>query len=149
MSMPIYSHKQAGTLILWLVGLSLALVAGIGMRLEEGLGIVVAVAGALSLTMFLFASLTVEVTGADVMLAFGPGLIRKRFPISEIVGARAVTNPWYYGWGIHLTPHGWLYNVSGREAVELDLKTGRKARIGTDEPSRLLAAITNAMSRRR
>jgi hypothetical protein len=99
--------------------------------------------------MVLFASLTVEVTETEVGLAFGPGLIRKRFLVSDVEDARVVTNPWYYGWGIHLTPHGWLFNVSGSQAVELDLKTKRKVRIGTDEPTRLLDAIRRAMSSRR
>ena len=70
-----------------------------------------------------------------------PGLIRKRFPIGDIHGARIVQNKWYYGWGIRLTPHGWLFNVSGFDAVELELKNKRKFRIGTDDPQELLMAI--------
>jgi len=53
-----------------------------------------------------------------------------------------VTNPWWYGWGIHLTPSGWLYNVGGARAVQLDLHNGRSLRVGTDEPERLCEAIT-------
>jgi hypothetical protein len=52
-----------------------------------------------------------------------------------------VKNPWYYGWGIHLIPGGWLYNVSGWEAVELQMKNGNKYRIGTDDPQGLMDAI--------
>jgi len=55
-----------------------------------------------------------------------------------------VHNHWYYGRGIKLTPHGWLFNVSGFDAVEIQLKNGRKYRIGTDEPDALLAAIESA-----
>jgi hypothetical protein len=36
---------------------------------------------------------------------------------------------------------GWLYNVSGLRAVEVGLKSGRKYRVGTDEPERLEAAL--------
>ena len=53
-------------------------------------------------------------------------------------------NLWYYGWGIRYTPHGWLFNVSGLDAVELELKNGRTWRVGTDEPVELLAAIQAA-----
>ena len=35
------------------------------------------------------------------------------------------------------TPHGWLYNVSGWEAVEITLPSGKRFRLGTDEPRRL------------
>ncbi len=56
-------------------------------------------------------------------------------------------NPWYYGWGIRLTPHGWLYNVSGSYAVEIKTKTGKKYRIGTDVPNELEKAIRQSIER--
>jgi hypothetical protein len=37
-----------------------------------------------------------------------------------------------------------LWNVSGFEAVELDLPGGRRFRVGTDEPAELVAAIARA-----
>ena len=40
--------------------------------------------------------------------------------------------------------NGWLYNVSGFDAVELELASGKLCRIGTDEPGRLLHAIEQA-----
>jgi hypothetical protein len=43
--------------------------------------------------------------------------------------------------GIHLTPYGWLYNVSGLDAVAIRLRNGRKFALGTDDPYRLTAAI--------
>jgi hypothetical protein len=140
----LYRHTQRGTLLLWVLGLSALLVASLGVSQDEGRWITAVVVAVLVVSMALFASLTVEVATTHVSLAFGPGLIRRRFPLEEIEGARAVTNRWYYGWGIRLTPHGWLYNVSGFDAVELVLKSRRKVRIGTDEPGRLLAAIRRA-----
>jgi hypothetical protein len=98
----------------------------------------------LTLAMILFCSLTIEVTDTRLLVSFGPGVIRKRFPIEDIRGVQIVRNPWYYGWGIRLTPHGWLFNVSGRDAVEIDLRDNRKFRIGTDEPLQLSAAIEKA-----
>lgn len=77
-------------------------------------------------------------------MSFGSGVIRKRFRVEDIRTARSVRNPWYYGWGIRLTPQGWLFNVSGFDAVELELNSNRKFRIGTDEPHRLRAAIHTA-----
>jgi hypothetical protein len=56
-----------------------------------------------------------------------------------------VKNPWYYGWGIHLTPSGWLYNVSGFWAVELQMKNGKKYRIGTDDPEGLVQVIQDKL----
>lgn len=101
---------------------------------------------ALAVSLLLFSILTVKVDGEEVSVRFGVGLIRKRFPLSEIESHSAVRNPWYYGWGLRRTPIGWLYNVSGLEAVEITLKDGRKVRIGTDDPTGLDAAIGAALS---
>ena len=104
---------------------------------------------ALAVSLLLFSILTVKVDGEEVSVRFGVGLIHKRFPLSEIESHSAVRNPWYYGWGLRRTPIGWLYNVSGLEAVEITLKDGRKVRIGTDDPAGLEAAIGAALSNNR
>jgi hypothetical protein len=96
-------------------------------------------------SMILFGSLTVTVTPETLKVWFGPGLIRKAFRLEDIRDSRVVRNPWYYGWGVRLTPHGWLFNVSGFEAVELDLSSGGRFRIGTDEPGRLHEAVQAAV----
>lgn len=97
-----------------------------------------------ALVLLLFHSLTVEVTDETVHVYFGVGLASFDFALRDIESVAAVRNPWYYGWGIRITPHGWLYNVSGRDAVELRLRSGSRVRIGTDEPHRLVAAIERA-----
>jgi len=88
-----------------------------------------------------FCCLTVEIAGDELVCRFGPGLIRKRFALCEIRDVKEVKNPWYYGWGIRLTPHGWLFNVSGLDAVEIELASGRTFRVGTDRPGELADAI--------
>ncbi|MBS1223341.1 MAG: hypothetical protein H6R24_19, partial [Proteobacteria bacterium] len=62
---------------------------------------------------------------------------------------RPVRNSWLYGWGIHRTPHGWLYNVSGWEAVEITLASGKRLRLGTDEPGQLTQVLRAAATRQR
>ena len=57
-------------------------------------------------------------------------------------------NRWYNGWGIRLIPRGWIFNVSGFDAVEIQMKNGRRYRIGTDEPEALLAAIQSVTTDR-
>jgi hypothetical protein len=54
-----------------------------------------------------------------------------------MTSCRIVTNPWYSGWGIRITPSGWLFNVSGFRAVEIQMKNGEAYRIGSDEPEKL------------
>jgi hypothetical protein len=95
----------------------------------------------------LFYSLTVEITSAKMTVSFGPGFIKKIFKLDEIKSAKTVRNSWWYGWGIRLTPHGWMYNVSGLDAVELELRGGKKFRVGTDAPEKLVNAIRSGTGR--
>ena len=84
-------------------------------------------------TVILFRSLTIELNYSELRCYFGDGLISRRFPLSEIVSASPVRNRWYYGWGIRLTPSGWMFNVSGLEAVELTFVSGNSIRMGLVE----------------
>ena len=143
-----YRHTQAG----WLpivassvtIGVALLMIALAGPNgwLVFGLTVMVAV-------LLLFGWLTVEVDGSRLRLRFGIGLFRKSFPLEIVRAARVVRNRWWYGWGIRWTPHGWLFNVSGLDAVELELTLGRRYRIGTDDPDRLAAAVRSAIRERR
>ena len=58
--------------------------------------------------------------------------------------ATAVHNEWWRGWGIRHVPRGWMYNIAGRDSVELELQSGNVFRIGTDDPDGLLAALRSA-----
>jgi hypothetical protein len=93
----------------------------------------------------LFDSLTVRVSNDHVEIRFGIGMIRKQFNVDNIKTATIVKNKWYYGWGIRLTPHGWLYNVSGLDAVEILMHNGKQYRIGTDQPNELHNAINSVL----
>jgi len=72
-------------------------------------------------------------------------LIRRRSDLNRITSAEALQNHWIYGWGIRWIPNGWMWTVSGLEGVEVALVSGRRFRIGTDEPEQLAAAIQGAL----
>ena len=88
-----------------------------------------------------FSRLTVTVDDQMIKIQLGFRIIRKVFPLKEIEAFRVVRNPWYYGWGIRFTPRGWLFNVSGFSAIELQMKNGKRYRIGTDDPDNFAAAL--------
>ena len=90
---------------------------------------------------WLFGSLTVEIDSEQLRHYFGPGFWNKTYLLREIESVKQVRNSWIYGWGIRLTPHGWLYNVSGLAAVEITLRSGRKFRIGSDDTSNLVSSF--------
>ena len=142
-----YKHTQVGYLI---IAVMAAVMVLIGVVLANAginwvaIGVLVFIAGAL----VLFSSLTVIIGEDEIEARFGPGSISKRFKLNDIESCQVVRNPWYYGWGIRLTPHGVLYNVSGFHAVEIKLRMGKKFRIGTDVPQELEEAIRQAIASR-
>jgi len=89
----------------------------------------------------LFWGLTVEVNKAIIRLSFGFGIIHRSIPRERIATVTQVRNRWWYNFGIRWTPHGWMWNISGLDAVELTYHNGKKFRIGTDEPEALLEAL--------
>ena len=92
----------------------------------------------------LFSSLRITVDDSEVTVCFTACLLPRRIALAEISAAEVVTVPWYHGWGIRKTAHGWMYNVSGRRAVRLALPDDRTFTIGSDQPEALLAAIDQA-----
>src|ERR1041384_4989714 len=129
-----YKHTQRGTFILVAMSvLSLALLV-IGFAVLKPLLIVVLI---LVLCGWLFHSLTIEIADGELRWRFGPGLIRKRVPLTEIASAQLIRTTFINGWGIHLTSFGWLYNVSGFDAVAITLRNGKRFALGTDEPQAL------------
>lgn len=145
-----YEHTQPGTLLRYVLGgfkvFALALfVLGLICRHNELLIAGGLLSVALTFTLMLFHSLTVRISKTDLDLRFGIGLVGRSILLNEIAAAEIVRNRWFYGWGIKRTPHGWLYNVSGLDAVQITMKNGRQYRIGTDEPDQLHAALVRVL----
>jgi hypothetical protein len=136
-----YRHKQLGTVIL-VVCLAVALGAALTWRAGQMAMIIMLitlVAGAV-----VFHSLTVEVDDNELRWYFGPGFWTYRLARDEIRNVAVVRNHWWNGFGIRTAPGFRLYNVSGPDAVELQLKSGDIRRIGTDDPKGLAAAVKSA-----
>lgn len=90
----------------------------------------------------IFYGMTTTVNQKQIKVTFGIGLISKKFQMDRIGGIDVVRNPWYYGYGIRLIRNGWLYNVSGLDAVELKFRdTKGVIRIGSKHPAALKKAI--------
>ncbi len=107
--------------------------------------LVAALFGLLALGLLTYATLTVDVDADEIRVRFGIGLIRKTIALIDVARCDVVRTPMWWGWGMHWTPSGWLYNVSGRAAVRLDLRGQRALMIGSDEAERLKAAIDARM----
>jgi len=141
-----YEHRQFGRTTLIALVAAIALV-GLLPVFDRSVPVLV-IAGAVMLVLLLAAlicsSLTVSVDERMLRVRFGPGPIRRTIELKDIAAAQPVKNPWWYGYGIHLTPRGWLWNVSGPDAVALTLADGRRFLIGTDDPAGLTDALARA-----
>ncbi len=143
--MKVYKHTQIGYLLLVLYSAVILFICYLnivtGFIPFALVGLII-----MLIALGLFATLTVAVDDRMLRIQFGLGVIRKGFLLKDIEAYRVVKNPWYYGWGIRFTPRGWLFNVSGFSAIELQMKSGKTYRIGTDEPDNLAKALDEALN---
>jgi hypothetical protein len=138
----VYRRTQFGAAIVAAVGSAVVLVGALGV-LTGRHPVAVAVLVLLVAALAMFCCLTIEIDRRQLRCFFGPGLIRRTIAVHEIVSAQPVRNRWYYGWGIRMTPTGWMFNVSGLDAVELALASGSRFRIGTDRPDEVIRALAS------
>jgi hypothetical protein len=102
----------------------------------------VATVGTVTIVCVLFSALTITVEGGQLTWAFRYSIARHSVPVSEIARASVVRNSLIWGWGIHRTPYGWLYNVAGSRAVQVEMRNGDRFRLGSDEPDVLARVLT-------
>ena len=141
--MTAYRRTQFGTFTVVSVAAAIAVLLLISASTDLH-AVSIAVLVVLVIALALFYSLTIDVNDRKFLCFFGLGLVRRTFLLTEVVAARRVRNRWYYGWGIRLTSSGWMFNVSGFDAVELELISGTRFRIGTDRPDEVVQAIQQA-----
>ncbi len=141
-----YRHRQVGILLgLVAVGVlivGLLVVHSLSARGEQlswlivGLPIFVTVA-----TLGLFSVLEISIDAQHLSWRFLPAFITKSVALADIIEAKPTRTSFIYGWGIHYTDRGWLYNVSGLGAVHVRMRNGKQFMLGTDEPAALADAI--------
>jgi hypothetical protein len=136
--MKTYQHTQPGTTIVASVSV-LCILFAIGAIFIHLFVISVLLLG---ITIWLFRSLTIEISDTDLIWYFGSGWPRKSVLLSEIASAEPIRTGFWNGWGIHYTPRGWLYNVSGHDAVAIKLRSGKQFCLGTDQPQELAVTLT-------
>ena len=93
-----------------------------------------------------FSRLTVTVKAGRVVAAFLLGRPLREFRFEDVTAVRQVRNRWIQGWGIRKISGGWMYNVWGLDAVELELSSGKVFRIGTNDSDNLFAALSLQMA---
>jgi hypothetical protein len=138
----IYHHTQRGRLQLILAVVGAVVMAGVLAAARQP-AVLLAMPPIIGIVA-VFSRMTIELDQTELRHHFALGVWHKRVPLSDVVDATRTSSHWLEGWGIRITPRGMLYNVAGTDAVELQLRSGRRFRLGTDEPDVLLAALRQA-----
>ena len=150
-----YEHTQAGKVVVYVILAAAVFVVIsflVASRATSGLRTMPAPAiAAMALTFAImiavsavFSRLTIRVANGTIHWHFGLGALAHDLPVADVVRGTVVTNPIWSGYGVRLMRNGWLYNVAGRRAVDLELRNGRHVRLGSDEPEALAHAIDAA-----
>jgi hypothetical protein len=94
--------------------------------------------------MVLMSGMKTTVTGGSLTIRIGPVLTGKTIPVSEISGIQKTEIPWYSS-GIKKIRGGWLFSVNGSPALEINLRSGKRFIVGTDDPDGLARAIEDSI----
>lgn len=140
-----YEHTQGGPLPLIVTGFFAVIAAITFFFADDDPEALVGILGAMVVivtVVYAFSRLTVVVGPSELTARFTWGWPNRVISLADLSSYCQVRNKWWYGLGVRLAPNGaWIFNVWGLDAVELELDSGKKFRIGTDEPDRLIAAI--------
>jgi hypothetical protein len=135
-----YQHTQpARTIVIVLSAIGLVFTVGGIFCYQLILGTL-----ALFIVGYFFRSMTIKISDSELTWHFGSGFERKTVSMGEVISAEVVRRVWNR-WGIHYTPQGWLYNVSGTGAVCVTLRNGKRFYLGTDEPEVLAGRLAEQL----
>jgi hypothetical protein len=145
----LYRHRQLGWVFGWATAAALVLATALLQSLSEQ---TIATAGWMVYALYalivgaflLFGWLVVEVDRNAIDVRFGVGLIGRHFDVADVRRCDRIRTRIWWGWGLHWTPSGWLYNVSGRDAVRVEFASQQAVMIGTDDADGLVRAIETA-----
>ena len=138
-----YQHRQRGrAVIVWILAMTPLILAVLAYA--DQMVMLVPAAAIMLVSIVLFYALTVTIDERAITLSFGIGLVRRKIALADVSSCEIATCRWYYGYGIHYTPQGKLYNISGKLAVRLALRSGKAILVGTDEPDALCRALRQA-----
>lgn len=94
--------------------------------------------------LLIFYKLAITVDDTHLSFKMGVGMIKREYLLSDIERCTPVRNSAIWGVGIRMIPSGWLYNVSGSDAIEISFKNSRrKVRIGTDRPEEIAREVSS------
>ncbi len=147
-----YQHTQAGYVIFAFVTLLCGFIYSLFLILplepgEEVLqGLVAVLLLIILMGAWIYRTLTIRVKQDTLEWSYGLGFPRHRITLAKVEQVQITELSFLAGWGERHTPNTSIYQISGRDAVELTLKSGYRILLGTNEPAELAQAIREASS---
>ncbi|WP_320051742.1 hypothetical protein [uncultured Acetobacteroides sp.] len=144
-------YKQFGTasviILLPLMLFFCGLLIKTGFSTDPATIILLLVIVTLLICLLVFYQLTIMISSNSISFSLGIGLAGRTYRFSDIKSCKAVTNSALNGIGIRMLSNGWLYNVTGLKAIELQFKNRKSVvRIGTDKPEEIANLINSRIA---
>jgi len=143
---------QFGTFSVMILGplFLLTLVLALILKPSDIMGKVITgfVSLSMGICLLIFYKLTIIIDDTHLSFRLGIGLVSRKYPLADIKECKPVKNNPLTGIGIRLYSKGWLYNVSGLDAIELTFKhKNPRVRIGTDKPEEIAQLISERLGK--
>lgn len=145
----VYKHTQRGPLCWVLVAFAAMSTLLTGLVHESPFArLLIVVPFLILLLAACFATLTVQVTAAEIDVRFGPlPLFQRRIAFTSVSEVEVARSGLIDGFGVHWIPgRGWIWNLWGFDCVAL-VVDGEPFRIGTNDPTGLAEAIRSSVPR--
>jgi hypothetical protein len=142
-----YEHTQYSKMLFVLLGLPVVVCLGGALTIPTQQHTLFTVGFFLVIIAWMFSSLRITVSDRFLHWRFGPGLIHKKVALAQIKEFEITRTTLLEGWGIHYTNRGWLYNVSGYDAIFVTCKDGKRFVLGSNDVNGLSRALANWQKR--
>jgi len=137
-----YQHTQYSKVLFLLLGLPFTVCLLAALTIPSQQYTLLSISAAIGIVAGLFSSLTIRVGDRFLHWRFGPGVVSKKIALAQIKHFEITRTTWLEGWGIHYTSRGWLYSVSGFDALLITLKDGKRLMLGSNDVVKLHAALS-------
>lgn len=136
-----YKRTQYGSLTLALTANLLMLVNNI---IPNGYPILTFVFATVALFGLAFGSFCIEIKNEKIHWYFGLTILGGSANLRDVAYCVPVSLTGERVWNVEETNHGTHYNIGGKSAVEIGLRSGERFLLGTENPRHLVEVIREA-----
>jgi hypothetical protein len=140
-----YQKTQVGTAMLVLIAIAYAIEFLVTVSNGPSSGVLV-VSAVLACIGVVFSTMTIRVSTDGVEWWFTFGILHQRVSLAEIQFAVTKKVNLLNGLGIRTDGRNWLWIVNGSDAVQLDMRNGRRIMLGSAEAQTVTLFIDSLLN---